>query len=126
MPTFSSISAERLATCDQRLQDLFNDVIQTKDCSILVGYRCQADQDAACAAGNSQTPWPTSRHNCQPSHAVDVAPWPIKWEDINGFREFASFVKQRAAALGIPIVWGGDWISIKDYDHFELAGAKND
>lgn len=126
MPTFSPSSTERLATCDQRLQDLFNDVIKVRDCSIMVGYRCKEDQDLACAAGKSKAAWPTSLHNCQPSKAVDVAPWPIRWEDIDGFRLFAAYVKERAAALGIGIRWGGDFTNLKDYDHFELTGAKDD
>lgn len=121
MPAFSAISKERLATCDPRLQELFNDVVEFADCSILVGHRGKEAQDMACAAGNSRTPWPTSNHNCSPSRAVDVAPWPIQWEDIEGFRVFAAYVKSRAAALGIGIRWGGDFTTIKDYDHFELA-----
>ncbi len=122
MKTFSTVSQQRLGTCDPRLQRLFQDVLQGRNCSILVGHRCQADQDTACAAGKSHTPWPTSKHNSVPSRAVDVAPWPIDWQDIAGFTEFAEFVKQRAQMLGIAIRWGGDFTSIKDYDHFELAG----
>jgi hypothetical protein len=123
MPSFSAISKERLSTCHPDLQRLFNDVITARDCSILVGFRCEADQDLACKEGNSETPWPTSKHNCQPSRAVDVAPYPVNWGDIDGFREFASFVKERAAALNIGIRWGGDWSSLADLDHFELTGV---
>lgn len=120
MPLFSAISKERLATCDPRLQELFNDVIEFRDCSILVGHRGKAAQDLACAEGNSRAPWPTSNHNCSPSRAVDAAPYPIDWEDIERFKEFADYVKSRATALGIKIRWGGDYRTIKDYDHFEL------
>lgn len=123
MPAFSAISKERLATCAPELQTLFNDVIELRDCSILVGHRCQADQDIACAAGKSKAPWPTSKHNSEPSQAVDVAPYPIMWGDIAGFKEFSGFVKERAAALGIAIRWGGDFISLKDYDHWELGDS---
>ena len=123
MPGFSALSAERLATAHPDLQRLFNDVIQSQDCSILVGYRGEADQNLVCAAGKSNAPWPTSKHNCQPSHAVDAAPYPVDWADINRFREFGSFVKGRAAELGIAIRWGGDFTTLKDYDHFELAGG---
>jgi peptidoglycan L-alanyl-D-glutamate endopeptidase CwlK len=32
----------------------------------------------------------------------------------------ASTVKAMAHALGIPLVWGGDWVSFVDCPHFEL------
>ena len=121
MPAFSKISQDRLAQCEPELQRLFNDVIKHQDCSILVGHRCKDDQDIACQRGLSHTPWPTSKHNCEPSRAVDVAPYPIDWADIRRFQDFAELVKMRAGVLGIPIKWGGDFTTIKDYDHFELA-----
>ncbi|HAS25155.1 MAG TPA: peptidase M15, partial [Vibrio sp.] len=31
--------------------------------------------------------------------------------------------KQAADELGIPIVWGGDWVSFKDGPHIELDRA---
>ena len=120
MPTFSDLSLQRLSTCDARLQKLFNDVIQARDCSILVGHRDEAAQVIACSTGKSNTPWPTSKHNSAPSMAVDVAPYPIDWSDIEAFKDFADFVKERAEALGISIRWGGDFTTIRDYDHFEL------
>ncbi len=120
MPKFSSISSERLAECHPDLQRLFNDVVVVYDCAILVGERGEAAQNEACACGKSHTPWPTSLHNCSPARAVDAAPYPIDWEDVARFEDFAQFVKQRAEALNIPIRWGGDFTTLKDYDHFEL------
>ncbi len=102
MNQFSPNSLARLHTCHLDLQRLFQDVLLYPDCSILVGHRCQADQDLACAAGKSH------------------APWPIDWDDIGRFQAFALLVFARAAALGIGIRWGGDFTTIKDYDHFEL------
>ncbi len=122
---FSPNSASRLHTCHLDLQRLFQDVIQFQDCSILVGHRCEADQNEACSSGKSRTPWPTSNHNCQPSRAVDVAPSPVDWADIERFKLFGAFVKMRAQALGINIRWGGDFKSLKDYDHFELEAEGN-
>lgn len=120
MPTFSQTSLDRLATCHPDLQRLFNDVIQYRDCSILVGHRCEADQDVACATGKSHTPWPTSKHNSEPSMAVDAAPYPLVWEDIQRFKDFADFVMGRAAELGIKIRWGGTFKTLCDLDHFEI------
>lgn len=122
MPAFSQRSKDRLASCDVSLKTLFNDVIQHIDCTILVGHRGKEDQDIACHDGKSNTPWPTSCHNATPSRAVDAAPYPIDWNDIDRFRTFAAIVKERADALGIRIRWGGDFVHLKDYDHFELLG----
>lgn len=124
MPGFSLKSLERLAQCDFRLQQLFQDVIQHQNCAILVGHRCEADQNKACTEGKSELVWPNSKHNSQPSLAVDAAPYPIDWENIESFKLFGMFVKLRAKALNIPIRWGGDFKSFKDYDHFELIEAE--
>ena len=126
MPKFSAKSLERLHTCEPALQELFNAVIEVRDCSILCGHRGKEDQDKACAAGKSQAPWPTSRHNCTPSAAVDVAPYPLDWNDIESFKEFGALVKEFAEARGIKIRWGGDFKSFKDYPHFELVEEKPD
>jgi peptidoglycan L-alanyl-D-glutamate endopeptidase CwlK len=130
MPAFSAASLEKLATCDQRLQDLFTRVIEYWDSTILVGHRGKEAQDLAVATGRSKDPWPTSHHNTQPSEAVDAAPYPIDWDDLERFYYFAGFVKGTAALMGIRIRWGGDWASknepnprgvLADLVHFELV-----
>ena len=44
MPKFGKRSKERLATCDERLQEVFNEVIKFVDCSVLEGHREQERQ----------------------------------------------------------------------------------
>ena len=51
--------------------------------------------------------------------AVDVVPIPVTWEP-EAFYPIAEAMKQAADILDIPIVWGGDWRTFKDYPHFEL------
>ncbi|TCM61884.1 peptidoglycan L-alanyl-D-glutamate endopeptidase CwlK [Acinetobacter calcoaceticus] len=53
--------------------------------------------------------------------AVDLVPYPVDWNDLNKFRAIAVAMKQAAAELRVPLAWGGDWKSSKDYPHFELA-----
>lgn len=128
MPTFSQKSKDRLATCDARLQQVFNEVIKHFDCVILEGHRNQAAQDAAYAAGKSQLKWPNGKHNSMPSKAVDVMPFPIDWTDRERMTLFAGFVIGIATGMGIDIRWGGDWnedTKVKDnrFDdlpHFEV------
>jgi len=64
-----------------------------------------------------------------PSLAVDVAPYPIDWNDRERFCYFAGYVKGIAKSLGTELRWGGDWdrdTQVKDNNfddlpHFELV-----
>lgn len=52
--------------------------------------------------------------------AVDIAPYPIDWKNIERFNMVAAHIKRVAYLLDIPIQWGGDWKTFKDYPHYEL------
>lgn len=132
MPSFSKQSADRLATCDHRLQMIFNEVIQHIDCTIIEGHRSQASQDKYFAEGKSKLKWPNGEHNKTPSGAVDVAPYPIDWSNkpkaLARFYFFAGYVKSVADSMGFKIRWGGDWDGDMDFTdqnfddlpHFEI------
>ena len=120
MPMFSTNSFIKLQTCDERLQKLFLEVIKHRDCTIVCGHRTKEEQDKAVAEGKSEAPFPHSRHNMNPSMAVDVMPYPIDWNNIQRLKEFSEFVKGVAAALGIKVRWGGDFKSFFDGPHWEL------
>ena len=124
MPTFSKRSQERLATCHPDLQRLFNEVIKEIDCAVLCGHRGKADQDAAVKGGFSKTVFPNSKHNSLPSMAVDVAPWPLDWNNKQSFVELANVVLTKAKELGIEVRWGGHFRSFFDGPHFELVVKK--
>jgi peptidoglycan L-alanyl-D-glutamate endopeptidase CwlK len=131
MPSFGARSKQNLSSAHPDLQRLFNEVIKHIDCTVLEGHRDKEAQDKAFHEGKSQTKWPNSKHNSKPSMAVDVAPYPINWNDRERFYYFAGFVKATAVRMGINIRWGGDWDG--DYDfrdqtffdlpHFELVGT---
>ena len=109
MPKFSKRSAIKLAQCDDRLQRVFNRVVEVIDCTILVGHRNQDKQEEMFDQGRSQVHWPNSKHNCLPSKAVDVIPYPIDWYDRERITLFAGFVLGTASQMGIKLRWGGDW-----------------
>lgn len=127
MPYFSASSTRRLLTCHSNLIDLFNEVVKYFDCTVICGHRDEEDQREAFEEGFSTKQWPNSKHNRQPSMAVDIAPYPIDWDDINRFYYFAGFVKGIARVLDIKIRWGGDWDrdtevddqTFNDLPHFE-------
>lgn len=128
MPSFSQKSLEKLNTCDPRLVKLFIEVVKHVDCTILEGHRGKEAQDAAVAAGNSKTPWPTGKHNSIPSKAVDAAPYPVDFNNPSRFYLFAGFVRGIASQMGIKIRIGADWDgdfdtkdqSLIDLPHFEI------
>jgi len=128
MPSFGKKSQERLNTCDPRLVELFEIVIEDFDCSVLEGYREKEAQNRAFDEGKSKLKFPEGNHNKYPSLAVDVVPYPIDWEDRDRFHYFAGFVKGVASQLGLDIRWGGDWDSdtqtkdnnFDDLPHFEV------
>jgi peptidoglycan L-alanyl-D-glutamate endopeptidase CwlK len=128
MPNFQKTSLEKLATCHLDLQKLFEEVIKHYDCTILEVYRSDEAQLKVFNAGKSKIK-SGGKHNQTPSLAVDVAPWPVDWNDKNRFYHFAGKVQGIAQMLNIKIRWGGDWDfdnDLKDqnfYDlpHFELV-----
>lgn len=123
MPSFSQISKDRLATCDPRLQFLFNEVIKAIDCAVICGTRNEEDQNKAFHDGFSKLQWPNGRHNHLPSLAVDVMRCPIDWNDIEGQKAFGIYVKECASKLSIELEWGGDWIGFPDRDHFQVKAT---
>jgi hypothetical protein len=119
--TFSQQSEARLATAEPRLQQLARAVLQDMDVAVLAAHRGEAEQNAAYDSGNSQLRYPNSRHNSLPAQAIDLAPYPIDWNNLDRFRAMGALAKAKAQQLGIAIAWGGDWTSFKDYPHLELA-----
>jgi len=118
---FGKSSKRRLATLHPHWQLILNVVIQYYDFTIVCGHREKGAQNKAYKNNKSTKKWPNSRHNSLPSEAVDLAPWPIDWEDINEFCFLAGLIIAVGASYGIKIRWGGRFEDLKgDYGHFEL------
>lgn len=128
MPSFGASSEAQLKTCHPLLQAVMRRAILITDFSVLKGYRGEAEQTQAFESGNSKLRFPDSKHNEFPSNAVDIAPYPIDWADLESFVFLAGIVKACAWQMGIKIRWGGDWDNdhrmrdenFRDYGHFEL------
>ena len=128
MPYFGKSSKNRLSTCDDRLQKVFNEVIKHVDCSVLEGHRSKDRQNKLYEEEKTKVKYPDGRHNRQPSSAVDVTPYPVDWKDRERQTLFAGFVIGVASQMGINLRWGGDWDQdfqvvdnrFDDFPHFEL------
>ena len=149
MPTFSSKSQEKLATCHPDIGKIFDQVVWMRDCTIIEGHRSQERQDELHRLGKSQLRFPRSKHNSFPSEAVDVMEYfdtkpHLHWSDKDGMEDFAKFVIQTAeelyaqGAIEHLIRWGADWDmdgirvdkdpdeSFFDGPHFELFKPNRD
>lgn len=127
MPMFSKRSLARLETCDHRLQIVMKRAIARYDFTVLCGHRSKQEQEDAFERGASKLRWPNSKHNKTPSLAVDVAPFPIDWDDLDRFREMARIIMEEADKAGIKLRWGGDFNmngkpddKFVDMPHFEI------
>ena len=128
MPAFGQKSREKLDTCHDSLVAVCELVIETYDFTVLEGHRSGNRQEELFRAGKSKLRAGQSKHNHDPSLAVDVAPYPIDWNDPKRFYLLAGMMFQAAADLNIRLRWGGDWDgdwqhtdqSFHDLPHFEL------
>jgi len=109
MPTFSTLSEQRLATCDVRLQAILKEAIRHVDFTIMCGFRGPDEQEDAYRTGRSKVRWPNSKHNRRPSVAVDLAPFPVDWTDTARFARLAGYIERIAHEQGVKLRWGGDF-----------------
>ncbi len=128
MPKFSDKSKRLLSTCDLRLQELCDEAIRIMDFTVITGHRDKESQNKAFAKGLSKLRWPDGKHNKYPSQAIDIAPYPIDWNDRERFVLLAGIMIATAKSQGIALRWGGDWdgdFNLKDnkfadLGHFEI------
>jgi hypothetical protein len=109
---FGRRSREALAKVHEDLVDILYDAIEISpyDFCILSGYRSEAEQNKLYASGRTEPgeikTWlrgGRSRHNCDPSEAVDFAPYPIDWEDSWRFGFIGGLICACAKARGIEV-----------------------
>lgn len=131
MPSLGKKSLELVSTCDPRLQDILKEAIKVTDFTIIEGARSLERQQQLFKEGKSKIDGIKSKgkHNYSPSLAVDIAPYPIDWNDTKRFFFLAGVMQTIAHQKGIDLRWGGDWDSdgdykdqtFNDYPHFEIA-----
>lgn len=137
MPSFGSLSKDRLSTCHPDLQAVMNELIKYVDITIICGHRDKEEQEEAYFSNRSKVRWPNSKHNSLPSMAVDIALYPIDWDDLHSFVHLSGRVLQIAdqlladGTITHKVVWGGDWdkdgktkdTTFFDSPHFQLEAV---
>ena len=130
MPKFGRKSQEKLSTCHPDIMRICNELIKTMDVTVLQGVRYIEEQEELVRQGKSKTL--NSRHlpdSSGLSRAVDLAPYPIDWNNRDRFIYMQGMIVGIASQLGIGIRSGIDWDvdgEIKDHNffagpHFELT-----
>lgn len=136
MNKYSKKSRKQLNSCHPDLRLIFETVLPLFDHSVIEGHRPRARQKELFDQGKSKIDGFTrkGKHNYFPSMAVDVAPWPVDWQDRERFFYLAGIVKAVSEMLytmgqiSHHVRWGGDWDGDTDFDdqtfddlvHFEL------
>lgn len=136
-------SLERLGTCHPDLQRVVHKAaaLSPFDFTVLCGLRTNEEQAELYAQGRTNpgrivtyTDGVMKRSRHQPnaagqSEAVDLAPFPINWDNTKQFILLASVMLVAAEREGVGLIWGGDWDRDFDLDehrfsdlpHYELA-----
>ena len=123
MYKFSSKSKAKLNTCHPDIVKICNELIKMMDVTVLEGVRTKEQQEEYVRTGKSKTL--NSKHLKQAdgySHAVDLAPYPIDWNDGQRFAYMQGMIRGIAQQLGIKVRSGIDWDvdgETKDHTFFD-------
>tara|TARA_R100000152_G_C6758953_1_gene182863 strand:+ start:887 stop:1267 length:381 start_codon:yes stop_codon:yes gene_type:complete len=120
MYKFGKRSRDRLKGVDSRLVNVLNELIKIMDVTVIEGLRSAERQKELLAKGATKVKY--SKH--MEGKAVDIAPYPIDWNDRERFHYMGGMVRGIAKALNLNIRWGGDWDSdgeIKDNKFDDLV-----
>ena len=107
MPRFGRRSKERLKGVDARLVNVANELIKLMDVTVIEGLRSQERQNELVAQGKSKTKF--GKHVA--GKALDLAPYPIDWDDRERFHYMGGLIRGIGHSLGVDVRWGGDWDS---------------
>lgn len=113
MRQWGKSSKRHLDTVDRALQRVMNRVLQeVADVSITCGYRDEATQNLLYIEGKSKVIYPNSKHNIQPSRAIDFLPYPAPTSEKKLWAALG-YIAGRAIEIGkeegVVLRWGGDW-----------------
>ena len=130
MPRFGQDSQKKLRMVHPSLRQLFERVVVEFDMKVIEGERSKERQKQLVEEGASKTL--NSKHIIQAdgwAHAVDVAPYPIDWNNVAPYYYMAGRIIELARTQGVKVRWGGDWDmdgdlteeKFLDLVHFELV-----
>ena len=126
MYRFGKKSKARLKGVDPKLVNVLNELIKIMDVTIIEGLRSAERQQELLEKGATKVKY--SKH--MEGKAVDLAPYPIDWEDRDRFHYMGGMLRGIAKQLNVNVRWGGDWDGdgetkdngFDDLVHIEIRG----
>ena len=104
---FGRRSRKRLEGVDAKLVNVLNELIKIMDVTVIEGVRSEERQRELLKKGATKVKY--SKH--MSGKAVDIAPYPIDWEDRERFHYMGGMLRGIGQQLGIRVRWGVDWDS---------------
>lgn len=123
MYKFGKTSKRKLQECHPDLKRIANELIKMMDVTVLEGARTPERQKELVRTGMSKIM--DSKHLIQSdgyAHAMDLAPFPIDWNDRERFVYMQGMIRGIAQQLDIEIRSGIDWDNdgiLKDHSFFD-------
>ena len=125
MPKFGKRSLANLKGVNTKLVNVLNQTIKHFDFSVIEGLRSLETQKEYIDKGVSKTM--DSKHLV--GRAVDIAPYPVDYDNIKRFIYLGGFILGVASQLGVKLRWGMDWdmdtyvkdTKFIDAGHFEMV-----
>jgi peptidoglycan LD-endopeptidase CwlK len=112
---FGKASMEKMGMLSYDLQWVLRETLALEiiDFTVKCTYRGKEEQDAYYNADppKSKVRWPDSKHNTNPSKAVDAVPYvngKASWNKLHCC-VLAGVILAVAKKLGVRIRWGGNW-----------------
>ena len=123
----SDTSTARLFGVDPRLVEIIDRALTISliDFGVASGRRSAQEQNELYISGASNCDGYKVLSKHQFGRAVDLYAYQQKalWTKAD-LALVACAMLESAAALGVPLQWGGKWRSFPDYPHFEIAEDK--
>jgi peptidoglycan L-alanyl-D-glutamate endopeptidase CwlK len=126
---FSKRSKDKINTCHRDIQIVCHEVIKGFDFTVIEGARSTETQQEYYRQGRSHLDGikKKSKHQIDQdnplSNAIDIAPYPIDWNDKERFYYFAGYVKGvidrlfQEGKIKSKFRWGGDWNGDNDLNN---------
>lgn len=120
------LQEKKLSQVDSKLAEIVKISAKACDFDVLVvcGYRSYADQLKAYLTGKSKAKPGQSKHNKNPSQAVDLIAADAKgeplWNRLDLLNELNNELNKAASKIGVKIEWSKTWQKFVEFDHWQL------
>jgi len=109
MYKYGKRSKSRMKGIDPRLKEVLDHLIEIMDVTIIEGVRSAKKQAEYFKNGKSKIDGKSKKSQHQKGKAVDLAPYPIDWDDRDRMHYMGGMLRGIGHMLGYKLRYGGDW-----------------